>query len=112
MDRAHLIIRQWRYDGRSPKEAQALPAAGSHPDRVGSGPNISDEVLDALCRALRLDPAELAHLHNLAPQRRLGGARIPKRGHQPEILRYHPPAGKRAERPAGCYTVRREWLRA
>ena len=43
----------------------------------GRGPNISDEVLDALGRVLRLDPTERAHLHNLARQRRLAGARTP-----------------------------------
>jgi transcriptional regulator with XRE-family HTH domain len=41
----------------------------------GRGPNISDEVLDALGRVLRLDPTERAHLHNLARQRRLRGTR-------------------------------------
>jgi transcriptional regulator with XRE-family HTH domain len=43
----------------------------------GRGPNISDEVLDALGRVLRLDPTERAHLHNLARRRRLRGTRVP-----------------------------------
>jgi len=32
----------------------------------GNAPSVSDEVLDAIARALRLDETESAHLHDLA----------------------------------------------
>ncbi|MGW0809175.1 helix-turn-helix transcriptional regulator [Nonomuraea sp. NPDC002799] len=47
----------------------------------GQSPNVSDEVLDALARVLRLDDDERAHLHRLA---RAGRSRVPA---PPELLR-------------------------
>src|SRR3954467_1865518 len=51
--------------------------AGLSPDHYsrieqGRQPTLSDDVLDALARALRLDDAERAHLRDLAAPRRAG----------------------------------------
>ncbi|MEU3979399.1 helix-turn-helix transcriptional regulator [Streptomyces sp. NPDC026672] len=45
----------------------------------GRGPHVSDQVLDAVGRALRLEPTELAHLYALArPPRRRAAPRGPR----------------------------------
>ncbi|MFJ2734042.1 helix-turn-helix domain-containing protein [Streptomyces sp. NPDC087317] len=52
----------------------------------------SEEVLDAVCRALRLDEAERAHLHDLAAAQRRRPAPPPSVG----AHRAGPPAGPRS----------------
>jgi len=55
----------------------------------GRQPTVSDEVLDALARALRLDEVEHAHLHDLAAptsRRRAAGPEAPQRA-DPGLLR-------------------------
>ena len=68
--------------------------AGLSPDyysRVEQGrqANVSDEVLDALARALRLDETERAHLHRLAapPRRRAARPAPAKQQADPGLLR-------------------------
>jgi transcriptional regulator with XRE-family HTH domain len=47
----------------------------------------SDSVLEAIARALQLDDAERAHLHDLARAARAGAAREPRRRTQPQQVR-------------------------
>jgi transcriptional regulator with XRE-family HTH domain len=51
----------------------------------GNAAGVSDSVLEALARALRLDEAETSHLHDLARATRSGGAREPRRRAQPRV---------------------------
>ncbi|MEU1726830.1 hypothetical protein [Nonomuraea sp. NPDC005692] len=44
----------------------------------GQSPNVSDDVLDAVARVLRLDDDELAHLHRLARAARAGAKARPE----------------------------------
>src|SRR5919107_1731213 len=67
--------------------------AGLSPDyysrlEQGRQPHVSDEVLDALARALRLDDVEHAHLRDLAAptRRRVAAAGLPQQA-DPGLLR-------------------------
>jgi transcriptional regulator with XRE-family HTH domain len=81
-------------------------SAGLSPDyysrlEQGRQANISDEVLNALARALRLDDVERAHLHDLAAPTRRRSGEVPEAPQRPDpgLLRLitariaHPTAG-------------------
>ncbi|MEU8323685.1 helix-turn-helix transcriptional regulator [Nonomuraea sp. NPDC048881] len=72
----------------------------------GQSPNVSDDVLDAVARVLRLDDDELPHLHRLARAARAGARAKPE---QPRpgirLMRTPSPTGPRSRSAGGATSV-------